>query len=55
MLLEDTLGEQIEQLMEKSVDFAKNYVAILSFNFSVEVDTNFDLDIVLIRNQVLKA
>ena len=49
-MLEETFGPaELEELMKSSVDFAKNYIALLCFNFNSELDTNFDLDIVMIR------
>jgi hypothetical protein len=55
-MLEETFGAaKLEELLKSSVDFAKNYIALLCFNFNAELDTNFDLDIVIIRIQVIKA
>ena len=36
----------LDQLMQVSVDISKNYIAILAFNFEVDVEHNFELDIV---------
>ena len=50
-MLEEMLGPaKLEELLKSSVDFAKNYIALLCFNFNAELDVNFDLDIVIIRN-----
>jgi hypothetical protein len=45
----------ILKLIESSVDFAKNYISMLSFNFSVEVEGNFDMDIMQLKESVAKA
>ena len=45
----------IIKLVETSVDFAKNYICMLSFNFSVEVEGNFDMDIMQLKESVSKA
>lgn len=37
------------------MDFAKNYICMLSFNFSVEVEGNFDMDIMQLKESVGKA
>jgi hypothetical protein len=50
-MLEETFGPaKLEEHLKSSVDFAKNYIALLCFNFNAELDVNFDLDIVIIRN-----
>ena len=41
-----TMDLSLEQLMQVSVDISKNYIAILAFNFEVDVEHNFELDIV---------
>lgn len=45
----------ILKLIEESVDFAKNYICMLSFNFAVEVEGNFDMDIMQLKDSVTKA
>ena len=36
----------LEDVLELSVDIAKNYISILAFNFEVDVEHNFEFDIV---------
>ena len=45
----------ILNLIEKSVDFAKNYISMLCFGFTVEVEGNFDMDIMQLKESVSKA
>lgn len=50
-MLETAIGKENEilKLIGESVDFAKNYICLLSFNFSVEVEGNFDMDIMQLK------
>lgn len=43
------------KLIGESVDFAKNYISMLCFNFNVEVEGNFDMDIMQLKESVTKA